>query len=64
MIADRAKIGEEFNATLTGANITPPSDSLDITHMAKYAKLRVFTTQAGFDSAYISDQLPAYEDAV
>ncbi len=54
MIADHTKIGEEFKATLAAANIPAPSDSLDITHTAKYAKLRVFTTESGFDSAYIS----------
>jgi len=64
MIDDHSKIGEEFKATLTAVNITPPSDSLDLTHGAKYAKLRVFTTEKGFDGSYISEQLTAHEDAV
>jgi putative membrane protein len=64
MIDDHKKIGEEFKATLTAANITPPKDALDLTHEAKYAKLRVFTTEAGFDSSYVSTQLAAHEDAV
>lgn len=64
MIADHTKIGEEFKATLTTANITSPSDSLDLTHTTKYATLLVFTPEVGFDSAYISDQLAAHEDAV
>jgi putative membrane protein len=64
MIDDHTKIGEEFKATLTAANITPPKDALDLTHEAKYAKLRVFTTEAGFDGSYVSEQLAAHEDAV
>jgi putative membrane protein len=64
MIDDHKKIGEEFKATLTAANITPPKDGLDLTHEAKYAKLRVFTTENGFDASYVSTQLAAHEDAV
>jgi putative membrane protein len=64
MIDDHAKVGEEFKATLKLANITPPSDTLDMTHQAKYAKLRVFTTEAGFDSSYVAEQLAAHEEAV
>ena len=64
MIDDHTKIGEEFKSTLTAANITPPVEGLDVTHKAKYAKLRVFTTESGFDGSYISEQLAAHEDAV
>lgn len=64
MIDDHTKIGEEFKATLTAANITPPAEGLDVTHQAKYAKLRLFTTDAGFDGSYISEQLAAHEEAV
>lgn len=64
MIADHTKIGEEFKATLASAQITPPSDALDLAHEAKYAKLRVFTTENGFDSSYVSVQLAAHQDAV
>jgi putative membrane protein len=64
MIEDHTKVGEEFKATLKAANITPPADSLDLTHQAKYAKLRVFTTESGFDSSYIDQQLAAHEEAV
>lgn len=64
MIDDHTKIGEEFKATLTAANITPPADGLDMAHNAKYAKLRLFTTENGFDASYISEQLAAHQDAV
>jgi putative membrane protein len=64
MIDDHTKIGDEFKATLTAANITPPAEGLDMSHNAKYAKLRVFTTENGFDASYISEQLAAHEDAV
>jgi putative membrane protein len=64
MIDDHTKIGEEFKATLTAANITPPAEGLDMSHKAKYAKLRVFTTESGFDASYISEQLAAHEEAV
>jgi putative membrane protein len=64
MIEDHTKVGEEFKSTLKDANITPPADSLDLTHQAKYAKLRVFTTEAGFDSSYVAQQLAAHEEAV
>lgn len=64
MIDDHKKIGEEFKATLQAANIKVPSASLDVTHGAKYAKLRLFTTESGFDSAYVSEQLSAHKDAV
>jgi len=33
-------------------------------HQATYAKLRVFTTEAGFDASYLSAQLDAHKDAV
>jgi putative membrane protein len=64
MIDDHTKIGEEFKATLTTANITPPADGLDMAHKAKYAKLRLFTTANGFDASYISEQLAAHQEAV
>jgi putative membrane protein len=64
MVDDHTKVGEEFKATLKAANITPPADSLDLTHQAKYAKLRVFTTESGFDSSYVTQQLAAHEEAV
>jgi len=64
MITDHKKAGEDFKAALQKANITPPSDSLDVTHAAKYAKLRVFTTENSFDSSYLKEQLAAHEDAV
>lgn len=64
MIDDHGKVGEEFKATLSAANITPPEEGLDMTHQAKYAKLRLFTTDAGFDASYISEQLAAHEEAV
>jgi putative membrane protein len=60
MIADHTKIGDEFKATLKSANIAPPGEGLDVTHQAKYAKLRVFTTEKGFDASYISEQLAAH----
>ena len=49
---------------LTGANITPPAEGVDMSHQAKYAKLRLFTTDAGFDGSYISEQLATHEEAV
>ena len=64
MIDDHRKAGEDFNASLAQAKIVPPTDLLDVSHTAKYAKLRLFTTEKGFDSAYINDQLQAHEDAV
>ena len=64
MIDDHTKVGEDFKSTLKKANIPAPADGLDVTHQAKYAKLRVFTTEKGFDASYISEQLAAHEDAV
>jgi putative membrane protein len=64
MIDDHTKVGEDFKATLKSANITPPKDGLDVVHQAKYAKLRLFTTEKGFDASYISEQLAAHEEAV
>jgi putative membrane protein len=64
MISDHSQAGQNFQAALREAAIAPPSDSLDVAHTAKYAKLRVFTTEAGFDSAYIDEQLAAHEEAV
>jgi putative membrane protein len=64
MIDDHTKIGEDFKTTLKQANIPAPAEGLDVTHQAKYAKLRVFTTENGFDASYLSEQLAAHEDAV
>ncbi len=64
MISDHTEAGKNFKGALQEAAIEPPSDALDVTHTAKYAKLRVFTTEAGFDSAYIEEQLAAHEEAV
>ncbi|MGO4685567.1 DUF4142 domain-containing protein [Hyphomicrobium sp. 2TAF46] len=64
MITDHTKAGDELKAALIEAKIEPSSDTLDVTHAAKYAKLRLFTTENGFDSAYADEQLKAHEDAV
>ena len=64
MIADHGKAGEDFKAALKTAGIEPPADRLDVSHTAKYAKLRVFTTEAGFDAAYVKEQAAAHDDAV
>lgn len=64
MVDDHKKAGEEFKAALKAANIEPPKESLDVTHTAKYAKLRVFTTESGFDAAYVKDGVAAHEDTV
>jgi putative membrane protein len=64
MIDDHTKIGEDFKTALKQANIPAPADGLDVAHQAKYAKLRVFTTEAGFDTSYIGEQLAAHEEAV
>ena len=64
MIDDHKKAGADFKTSLAQANIEPPADSLDVSHTAKYAKLRLFTTEKGFDSAYVDAQLQAHEDAV
>lgn len=64
MIDDHTKAGQAFKASLAEAKIEAPEDALDIVHTAKYAKLRVFTTERGFDAAYINAQLSAHKDAV
>ncbi|WP_181335078.1 DUF4142 domain-containing protein [Hyphomicrobium methylovorum] len=64
MITDHTAAGQKFKAALAEASIQPPADSLDVAHTAKYAKLRVFTTEAGFDASYTQEQLKAHEDAV
>jgi putative membrane protein len=64
MINDHQKAGADFKAALAQASIEPPADSLDVAHTAKYAKLRLFTTEKGFDAAYVDEQLKAHEDAV
>lgn len=64
MIDDHTKAKEEFKAALKEANIEPPMDMLDATHTAKYAKLRVFTTENSFDPTYVTEQVKAHEEAV
>ena len=64
MVDDHKKAGEEFKAAVKEAQLDPPGESLDVTHTAKYAKLRVFTTEAGFDAAYVKDGVSAHEDTV
>lgn len=64
MIDDHTKAKQDFQAALKEASIEPPSDMLDATHTAKYAKLRLFTTEKGFDAAYVNEQVKAHEDAV
>ena len=64
MIDDHTKAGEDFKAAVKEAGIEPPADTLDLSHQATYAKLRVFTTEAGFDASYLSAQLDAHKDAV
>jgi len=64
MIDDHTKAGQDFKTAVTAAGIAPPKDALDLSHQAIYAKLRLFTTEAGFDASYISAQLRALEDAV
>jgi putative membrane protein len=64
MVDDHTKAGEEFKAAVKEAKLDPPSETLDVTHTAKYAKLRVFTTEAGFDAAYVKDGVAAHEDTV
>jgi len=64
MITDHTKVGDDFKASLAEANIEALRDSLDVTHSAKYAKLRVFTTEHSFDSTYLDEQVAAHEDAV
>jgi putative membrane protein len=63
MIKDHTAAGEEFKTALTQAKIELPAEN-DVTHTAKYAKLRLFTTKDGFDAAYVDDQLKAHEDTV
>jgi putative membrane protein len=64
MVADHEKIGSDFKAALGQANIDPPNEALDVTHAAKYAKLRLFTTENSFGSAFVNEQLKAHQDAV
>jgi putative membrane protein len=64
MIDDHTKAGEEFKAAVTAAKMDPPRDALDVTHEAKYAKLRLFTTDNGFDGSYVAEQLAAHKGAV
>ncbi len=64
MIDDHTKAGEDFKEALKQAQITSPAEGLDLAHKAKYAKLRVFTTEKGFDASYISTQLEAHKEAV
>lgn len=64
MITDHKQAGSDFKSALQKANIEPPSDMLSVADAAKYAKLRVFTTENGFDAAYVDMQLQAHKDAV
>ena len=48
---NHTKSGEEFKKAVADQKIDPPRDALDLTHEAKYAKLRVFTTENGFDGS-------------
>lgn len=64
MIDDHKKADEDFKVSLSQANIEAPADSLDVEHTAKYAKRGLFTTENGFDSAYVAAQLKAHHDAV
>ena len=64
MISDHQRAGQDFKAALAEANVEAPKDQLDVVHTAKYAKLRVFTTEDSFDSAYIDAQVAAHKDAV
>jgi putative membrane protein len=64
MIDDHTKAGEEFKTAVAAQKIDPPKDGLDLTHETKYAKLRVFTTDSGFDGSYLSEQLTAHKEAV
>ncbi len=64
MIDDHTKAGQDFKAAVARANIKEPADALDATHEAKYAKLRLFTTENSFDRSYISEQLQAHKEAV
>ena len=64
MIDDHTKAGEEFKKAVADQKIDPPKDALDLTHEAKYAKLRVFTTENGFDGSYVAEQLAAHKNAV
>ncbi len=64
MITDHKQAGSDFKSALQKANIAPPSDTLGVGDAAKYAKLRVFTTENGFDAAYVNLQRQAHKDAV
>jgi putative membrane protein len=64
MVTDHTAAGKDLKAALAEAKIKAPSDSLDFAHEAKYAKLRLFTTEAGFDASYVGEQLKAHEDTV
>jgi putative membrane protein len=64
MIEDHKKAAEEFLAALKETGVEAPSETLDVTHTAKYAKLRLFTTESGFDAAFVDEQLKAHEEAV
>jgi putative membrane protein len=64
MIDDHRKAGEEFKTAVAATKIEPPKEALDVTHEAKYAKLRLFTTDNGFDRSYVAEQLAAHKDAV
>jgi putative membrane protein len=63
MITDHTGAGAEFKTALTQAKVEPPAEN-DVTHTAKYAKLRLFTTRDGFDAAYMDEQLNAHQETV
>jgi putative membrane protein len=64
MIDDHTKAGQDFKAAVAAAKIKEPKDALDVSHEAKYIKLRAFTTDSGFDASYVAEQLAAHQDAV
>jgi putative membrane protein len=64
MIDDHTKAGQDFKAAVAAAKIKEPNDGLDVSHEAKYIKLRAFTTDSGFDASYVAEQLAAHQDAV
>lgn len=64
MVADHKQAGSDFKSALQKAEIPAPNDAMGVADTAKYAKLRVFTTESGFDKAYIDAQVKAHQDAV
>jgi putative membrane protein len=64
MITDHKQAASDFKSALRKANVEPPGETLSVADAAKYAKLRLFTTENGFDAAYVNMQLLAHKDAV